>query len=92
MVVAAALPRHCARRLVHQVRYNLTHTRWHGGPAAAPDAATVQISFRNNDGTLRTVEAREGETLLQTAHRFDIGLEGACEGGTCVNHLVDVTF
>ena len=27
------------------------------------------------------VDARIGETLLQTAHRHDIDLEGACEGG-----------
>lgn len=33
-----------------------------------------------NDGKM-TVEARIGETLLQTAHRHDIDLEGACEGG-----------
>ncbi len=34
----------------------------------------------NNNNQL-TVEARVGETFLQVAHRHDIDLEGACEGG-----------
>ena len=40
--------------------------------------------------TLKSVDARVGESLLQTAHRHDIELEGACEGvcacSTC--HLI----
>jgi len=36
----------------------------------------------NGDDEKITVQARVGETLLQTAHRFHIDLEGACEGVT----------
>jgi hypothetical protein len=78
---------------VHK-RINLTK-RWHGGPKVESSAPTVQITFINphpatarlqgtqkNDGDDKlTVEAKVGETLLQTAQRHDIDLEGACEGG-----------
>jgi ferredoxin-2, mitochondrial len=66
--------------------------RWHSaGPKIASDAPTVNITFTLPDGTTkRTVQARIGESLLQTAHRNDIDLEGACEGvcacSTC--HLI----
>lgn len=54
------------------------------------DAPRVHITFLQPDSTKKTVEAIVGETLLQTAHRNDIELEGACEGvcacSTC--HLI----
>lgn len=54
------------------------------------DAPTVSITFLQPDDTLKTVDARVGESFLQTAHRYDIDLEGACEGvcacSTC--HLI----
>ena len=61
------------------------------GPKIASDAPTVNITFTLPDGTTkRTVQARIGESLLQTAHRNEIDLEGACEGvcacSTC--HLI----
>jgi hypothetical protein len=56
--------------------------RWFtAGPVVAADAPTVPLRFVKADGSSVVVDAREGESLLQTAHRFDIGLEGACEGG-----------
>lgn len=64
--------------------------RWHGGPTVSEDAPTVSITFLQPDDTLKTVDARVGESFLQTAHRYDIDLEGACEGvcacSTC--HLI----
>lgn len=64
--------------------------RWHGGPAVTADAPRVHITFLQPDSTKKTVEAIVGESLLQTAHRNDIELEGACEGvcacSTC--HLI----
>jgi ferredoxin-2, mitochondrial len=57
---------------------------------AAQDAQTVKVTFIQPDNTKRDVLARIGETLLQTAHRNEIDLEGACEGvcacSTC--HLI----
>mmetsp|Transcript_27457 Transcript_27457/g.40555 ORF Transcript_27457/g.40555 Transcript_27457/m.40555 type:complete len:151 (+) Transcript_27457:139-591(+) len=64
--------------------------RWHGGPKAAKDAPRIQVAFLQPDDSKRTVDAIVGESLLQTAHRNDIDLEGACEGvcacSTC--HLI----
>lgn len=70
--------------------------RWHGGPKVEVGAPTVSITFINpHPATARLkgqkggaddvcdnmiVNARVGETLLQTAQRNDIDLEGACEG------------
>lgn len=63
--------------------------RFHGGPAAA-DAKTITVTFLQPDDTKKAVQARVGESLLQTAHRNEIDLEGACEGvcacSTC--HLI----
>jgi ferredoxin len=64
--------------------------RWHGGPKVDADAETIQITFLQPDETLKTVDAKVGESFLQVAHRHDINLEGACEGvcacSTC--HLI----
>ena len=61
-----------------------------GGPQVDKDAPTVSVTFLQPDETLKVVDARVGESFLQTAHRHDIDLEGACEGvcacSTC--HLI----
>ena len=60
------------------------NARWHntGGPTSG---ASVNVVFLQPDGETRTaVQAFVGETLLQTAHRNEIDLEGACEGGTSI--------
>ena len=63
--------------------------RWHGGPKIGADAESISITFQNphpsssssvDDTELKVVEAKVGETMLQTAQRNDIDLEGACEG------------
>ncbi|CAH58144.1 iron-sulfur cluster binding protein [Ehrlichia ruminantium] len=38
------------------------------------------ITFILPDGTRKTYEAYDGETLLSLAHRNNVDLEGACEG------------
>jgi ferredoxin-2, mitochondrial len=65
--------------------------RWHGDSSVPEDAPTVSVTFLQPEGTTRlTVSARVGESLLETAHRHEIDLEGACEGvcacSTC--HLI----
>ena len=64
------------------LRSNKGSVRWHGGPQVASDAPTITVTFLQPDDTTKQVEARVGESLLQTAHRNHIDLEGACEGGT----------
>jgi len=54
--------------------------RWHGGPEVGDDAAEIDVSFLQPDGSTMEVHAKVGETLLQTAQRYGIELEGACEG------------
>ena len=69
-------------------RNRLVSIRWHGGPKIAADAESISIIFQNphpsssssSSDTELTVEAKVGETMLQTAQRNDIDLEGACEG------------
>ena len=76
-----------SRRLALRLNRSI---RWHGGPTVPADAPTISVTFLQPDDTKRTVTARVGETLLQTAHRNEIDLEGACEGvcacSTC--HLI----
>ena len=84
-------------RFISKQRYNnqninkLGGIRWHGGPKVSRDAKTINLTFLQGDGeTHKKVQAKVGETFLQTAHRNDIDLEGACEGvcacSTC--HLI----
>ena len=88
---------------------NLVAIRNHGGPHISADAPTVRMTFINPHPSKAksktavdeseeqiTVDARIGETLLQTAHRHHIDLEGACEGvcacSTCHLILPDHAF
>jgi ferredoxin len=62
-----------------------------GGSRVSLDAPQISITFILRDNSSKkSVKAIVGETLLQTAHRNDIELEGACEGvcacSTC--HLI----
>lgn len=80
-------------------RFRQCIIRNHGGPSIPADAPTIHFTFVNPHPSqakkgeplekLR-VEARIGETILQTAHRNNVDLEGACEGvcacSTC--HLI----
>ena len=74
----------------NRLKHHFQSLRWHGGPSVAADAPTVSVTFIQPDGAPRSVDARVGESLLQTAHRNEIELEGACEGvcacSTC--HLI----
>ncbi|KAG9038992.1 hypothetical protein FRB95_013670 [Tulasnella sp. JGI-2019a] len=47
-----------------------------------PEPGTgITVHFQDSNGNLvKTVEANEGENLLDIAHEHDIDLEGACEG------------
>ncbi|MDE7548054.1 ferredoxin family 2Fe-2S iron-sulfur cluster binding protein [Acetobacter fabarum] len=39
-----------------------------------------QMTFIEQDGTERTVDAPVGLSVLEIAHKHDVDLEGACEG------------
>ena len=75
----------------HQPNIKSITARCHGDSSVPHDAPTVNLTFLQPDGITRmTVPARIGESLLETAHRNEIDLEGACEGvcacSTC--HLI----
>ncbi len=38
------------------------------------------INFKYPDGEVKAVEAENGTSILEVAHKNDISLEGACEG------------
>jgi 2Fe-2S ferredoxin len=41
----------------------------------------IKVIFLEGDGTTEHVcEGKEGQSLLDVAHKYDINLEGACEG------------
>lgn len=54
-----------------------------------------KVTFKLNDGTEKTVDAPNGISLLEVAHKNSIPLEGACEGSlacsTC-HVIVDEAF
>ena len=54
-----------------------------------------KIIFVNKDGSETSVEARNGQTILEVAHQSELDLEGACEGSlacsTC-HIIVDPSF
>ena len=55
----------------------------------------TKINFIQKDGSLKTVDAPDGISLLEVAHQNNIDLEGACEGSlacsTC-HVIVDQSF
>ena len=43
--------------------------------------ARIKVHFKDSKGNhLKTVEANEGDNILDIAHEYDVDLEGACEG------------
>lgn len=54
-----------------------------------------KVTFILNDGTEKVIDAPNGISLLEVAHKNDISLEGACEGSlacsTC-HVVVDEAF
>jgi len=51
----------------------------HGVTRPAPGTG-IKITFNDSKGAhLKTVEAMEGDNLLELAHEHDVDLEGACE-------------
>lgn len=53
------------------------------------------VNFKLQDGTVKTINAPNGISLLEVAHQNDIDLEGACEGSlacsTC-HVVIDEAF
>jgi 2Fe-2S ferredoxin len=54
-----------------------------------------KVTFILNDGTEKVIDAPNGISLLEVAHKNDISLEGACEGSlacsTC-HVVIDESF
>lgn len=57
---------------------------------------SIKLHFEFADGTIKTIEAKIGETLLDLAREHDINIEGACGGvlacATCHVHVRDPWF
>ena len=56
----------------------------------------VNINWQNRDGSVTLTKAKAGSNLLALARKYDIELEGACEGvcacSTCHVILEDAVF
>lgn len=49
--------------------------------AAAAGGDSITVTFKDDkDGSVKTVEAELGKSILEIAHENDVELEGACEG------------
>jgi 2Fe-2S ferredoxin len=46
----------------------------------AEPSATYKVTFIDPQGNKRTVDAPEGLSVMEVAHRNDVDIEGACEG------------
>jgi len=77
------------RRLTHSLRparvcaWQTPSVRFFAAPTATPNESTktVPVTFVSMDGQRSTVQARIGETLLQTAFRHKLPIPGDCGGG-----------
>ncbi|KAK3831202.1 MAG: ferredoxin [Linnemannia elongata] len=71
--------------------YCCTLTVWQHGSMPRPAPGTgIKVNFVRTNGETVTVEANEGESLLDLARAYDMDVEGACEASlacsTC--HLI----
>ena len=48
--------------------------------SAPANSAVVTINFKRRDGSMTVAKGKVGDNLLRLAQRYDIELEGACEG------------
>ncbi|KAG8964092.1 hypothetical protein FRC03_002224 [Tulasnella sp. 419] len=64
------------RRKLHS-----SYVRWHNTITRPEPGTGIKLHFQDSKGELiKTVEANEGDNILDIAHEHDIDLEGACEG------------
>lgn len=54
----------------------------HGHNPDIENNPTIPITFKLKDGTLKIVDAKIGDNLLNVAHKNSIDMEGACGGVT----------
>ncbi|KAF0683460.1 Aste57867_24494 [Aphanomyces stellatus] len=84
----------CVRLPTSRRAFHASSLLQHGG--APPSGPTVPLQFKLKDGSIKTVDAHVGTSILDVAHRNDIDLEGACESSlacsTCHVILEDDTF
>jgi len=58
-----------------------TAARRHGSIDRPESGTGIKVHFKDSKGNLlKTVEANEGDNILDIAHEYDVDLEGACEG------------
>lgn len=55
---------------------------WHGHIRKTNPGEELRVTFILKDGTQKTFEVCEGDTLLDVAQAYNLDMEGAC-GGSC---------
>ena len=72
------------------------HSHDHDHDKEGEIAEIVNINWQNRDGSVTSTKAKAGSNLLSLARKYDIELEGACEGvcacSTCHIILEDSVF
>jgi len=64
--------------------------RWHGDDESVRNNPKVNLVFVRRDGSEFPVVAHEGESLLRAGQRYELEIEGACEGSVACStcHVV----
>ena len=76
--------------------FHSTTAPMHGHDHDDPNAVDVRVTYILKDGEEKEVIGKTGQNLLRLGQKYDIPLEGACEGvcacSTCHVILEDATF
>ncbi|KAF9091867.1 hypothetical protein BGX29_010726 [Mortierella sp. GBA35] len=90
-------PSHLTKTAFSQHAAFSTGSVWQHGHMSRPSPGTgIKVNFVKQNGETVTVEANEGESLLDLARANDLDVEGACEASlacsTCHLILDDASF
>lgn len=94
---SVASARSFAGRSLRRARpFHSTAAPMHGHDHDDPNAVDVRVTYILKDGEEKEVIGKTGQNLLRLGQKYDIPLEGACEGvcacSTCHVILEDATF
>ncbi|KDQ12421.1 hypothetical protein BOTBODRAFT_176370 [Botryobasidium botryosum FD-172 SS1] len=84
-ILGVTPPRPCTKQITNTFQqkqyFNHSATLLHGNITRPKPGTGIKVNFKDSKGQLiKTIEANEGDNLLEIAHEHDIDLEGACEG------------
>ena len=81
----ATLPEHSRAVLLEARPFHSTTAPMHGHDHDDPNAVDVRVTYSLKDGEEKEVIGKTGQNLLRLGQKYDIPLEGACEGMRMLN-------